>query len=361
MTSVDFAARVERGSFAVDAQLCVRAGEVVALLGPNGAGKSTVLRAVAGLVAARSGRIAVAGTVVDEPACRVFVPTERRRVGVVFQDHRLFPHQRVLDNVAFGARARGVGRDAARTSARGWLERLGVGELAARRPRALSGGQAQRVALARALASDPAALLLDEPLAALDVQTRADVQGELRTHLADFAGPTLLVTHDPVEALLLANRIVVLEDGHVVQQGAAAEITRRPATPYVARLVGTNLYRGDAEHGVVALDGGGRLVVAGSGTGPVLVSVRPSALTVHLNRPGASSARNTWAATVSSLAALGDRVRMTVTGPPDAAVDVTPAAVAELGLAQGVAIWLAAKAVDVETYPDPGAAVTVAG
>jgi molybdate transport system ATP-binding protein len=361
MTTIDFAASVERGSFAVEAQLCVQAGEVVALLGPNGAGKSTVLRAVAGLVAARSGRIAVAGTVVDEPERGVFVPAERRRVGVVFQDHRLFPHYRVLDNVAFGARARGVRRAAARTGARTWLERLRVAELAGRHPRALSGGQAQRVALARALASEPAALLLDEPLAALDVQTRAEVQAELRTHLAEFIGPTLLVTHDPVEAVMLASRIVVLEAGRVVQQGAPAEITRRPATAYVARLVGTNLYRGEAANGVVAIEGGGRLVVAGSGSGKVLVSLRPSAMTIHLQRPGASSARNAWPATVSSLAALGDRVRVSLTGPPDAAVDVTPAAVAELGLVPGEGVWLAAKAVDVESYPDPGAPVTVAG
>jgi molybdate transport system ATP-binding protein len=232
------------------------------------------------------------------------------------------------------------------------LQRLGLGELSRRRPRQLSGGQAQRVALARALASGPEALLLDEPLAALDVQTRAEVQAELREHLHAFGGPTLLVTHDPVEALLLAHRIVVLEHGRVVQQGTASEITTRPRTPYVARVVGMNLYRGTSRAGTVTLDGGGVLVVADAPDGPVLVTVRPSAFTVHTSAPEHSSARNIWPATVASLAPLGDRIRLTATGAQAAFVDVTAAAVAELGLAVGQPIWLSAKATDVSAYPD---------
>jgi molybdate transport system ATP-binding protein len=230
---------------------------------------------------------------------------------------------------------------------------LGLGDLARRHPRQLSGGQAQRVALARALASAPDALLLDEPLAALDVQTRAEVQGELREHLRHFAGPTVLVTHDPIEALLLAQRIVVLERGRIVQSGAPAEITARPLTPYVAKLVGMNLYVGSASGDEVAVDAGGRLVAADPPPGRVLAALRPSAITVHTEEPHGTSARNVWPATVASLAPLGDRIRVNASGQLPATVDVTAAAVAELGLAPGRRIWLSAKATDVTAYPAP--------
>jgi molybdate transport system ATP-binding protein len=349
-----FAAAVAYGGgFRLQADLVAGAGEVVALLGPNGAGKTTLLRAVAGLLPVDSGRVELDGVVLDEPAREVFLPPQRRRVGVVFQDHRLFPHLRVIDNVAFGLRAQGANRGAARGAASEWLERLGIGELGRRHPRQLSGGQAQRAALARALACRPRALLLDEPLAALDVQTRAEVQGELRRHLGEFDGPTVFVTHDPVEALLLASRIVVVEQGRVVQHGSPAEITSRPVTAYVARLVGMNLYAGRATGGRVDLDGGGTLVVSDAVDGRVLVALRPSAMTVHTEPPHGSSARNVWSATVTSLAPLGDRIRLTVAGPQPAFVDVTASAVAELGLVPGRAVWLTAKATDVVAYPAP--------
>ncbi|HKC27504.1 MAG TPA: ATP-binding cassette domain-containing protein, partial [Jatrophihabitans sp.] len=234
------------GEFVLDVAVDAVQGEVLAVLGPNGAGKSTLLRLCAGLLGLDGGVIQLGDEVLDDPARGVFRTAQQRHIGVVFQDHRLFPHLRVIDNVAFGARARGIRRQDARGQARRWLERLGIADLARRHPRQLSGGQAQRVALARALASEPRALLLDEPLAALDVQTRAAVQGELREHLGAFEGPAVLVTHDPIEALLLAQRIVVLEHGRVVQAGTPAEITATPRTPYVARLVGMNLFVGAA-------------------------------------------------------------------------------------------------------------------
>ena len=351
--TLSFAAAVRRGEFVLDAALAAEDGEVVALLGPNGAGKTTLLRAVAGLVAVDRGEITLDATVLDDPARQVFLAPEQRELGVVFQDHRLFPHLRVLDNVAFGLRARGTSRATARAEAAAWLGRLGLAELSRRRPRGLSGGQAQRVALARALACRPRALLLDEPLAALDVQTRAEVQGELREHLGAFAGPTVLVTHDPIEALLLATRIVVLERGRIVQQGTPAEITRRPVTPYVARLVGMNLFAGMARAGHVALDGGGELTVPDAGEGRVLVALRPSALTVHTEAPHGTSARNVLTGSVTALAPLADRIRLTVSGNQSILVDLTAAAVAELGLAPGARVWLSAKATDVSAYPEP--------
>jgi len=341
------------GDFELDVDLAATPGEVLAVLGPNGAGKSTLLRVIAGLHTLRSGSVRLGERVLDDPAAGRFVEPQGRRVGVVFQDHRLFPHLRVVDNVAFGPRARGVGVADARAAATAWLSRLGLTDLARRHPRQLSGGQAQRVALARALASAPDALLLDEPLAALDVQTRAEVQGELREHLREFAGPTVLVTHDPIEALLLAQRIVVLERGRVVQVGTPAEITVRPLTPYVAKLVGMNLYEGRAAGDLISLDGGGSLVASDAPAGRVLAALRPSAITVHTEEPHGSSARNIWAASIAALAPLGDRIRVNAVGNLPATVDVTAAAVAELDLAPGRQVWLSAKATDVTAYPAP--------
>ena len=254
-------AEVDRGAFTLRAAVSAAPGEVLAVLGPNGSGKSTLLGAVAGLTPLSGGRISLDGAVLDDADDGTFVEAAQRPVGFVFQDYRLFPHLSVLDNVAFSPRVRGLGRARSRAVAVEWLERLGLADLARRRPGDLSGGQAQRVALARALAGDPALLLLDEPLSALDARTRLDVQTELKRHLADFAGPCLLVTHDPLEALVLADRLLVLEHGRVVQEGTPAEVARRPATEYVARLVGLNLYAGTADGAHVALHGGGGFVV----------------------------------------------------------------------------------------------------
>jgi molybdate transport system ATP-binding protein len=344
-------AEVTRGGFTLRAAVTVAPGEVLAVLGPNGAGKSTLLAAVAGLTPLSGGRIRLDGVTLDDADSGTFVEAAHRPVGFVFQDHRLFPHLSVLDNVAFSPRVRGLGRASSRAVAVEWLERLGLAELARRRPGDLSGGQAQRVALGRALAGDPALLLLDEPLSALDARTRLDVQGELKRHLADFTGPSLLVTHDPLEALVLADRLLVLEHGRVVQEGTPAEVARRPATEYVARLVGLNLYPGTADGARVVLDGGGAFVVPDHDErGQVLVALRPSAVVVSTSAPVVSSVRNTWPATITGLTLLTDRVRLDLEGEPSALVDVTPAAVAELGLDAGQRVWLSAKATELEVY-----------
>ena len=199
------------GALDLRLEIDVVPGELLALLGPNGSGKTTVLRSLAGLVPLESGRIAIDDFVVDEPARGVFVEPERRPIGLVFQDYLLFAHMTVLENVAFGLRARKTPKDAARRAAREWIDRMGLSEYADERPRALSGGQAQRAALARALATDPRMLLLDEPLAALDVGTRSAVRRDLRRHLETFDGMRILVTHDPVDAYALADRVAILD------------------------------------------------------------------------------------------------------------------------------------------------------
>ena len=224
--------------------------QTVALLGPNGAGKSTAVAALAGLVPIDSGTIALAGTVLDDPGGGVLVPPEARSVGVVFQDYLLFPHLSVIENVAFGLRSRGVVHDAALARAGEWLERLGVADQARSKPGTLSGGQAQRVALARALVTEPELLLLDEPLSALDVTTRVQLRRVLAEHLEGFAGPRLLITHDPTEAFLLADLIHIIEDGAITQTGTADDIRLRPRTTYAADLAGANLFLGVAHDGI---------------------------------------------------------------------------------------------------------------
>jgi molybdate transport system ATP-binding protein len=349
-TVLDARLVVRRGGFELDIALSAAAGEVVALLGPNGAGKTTALRALAGLGPLAGGRITVAGRTLDDPDRRLWTPAERRPIGVVFQDYLLFPHLTALDNVAFGPRCHGAGRRAARAVAQEWLARVDLADLARRRPRELSGGQAQRVALARALAVEPALLLLDEPLAALDARTRLDTRAELHRHLAGHAGATLLVTHDPLDALVLADRLVIIEDGRIVQEGDAATVTAQPRTDYVARLVGLNLYRGRGAGHDVSLAGGFTLAVAGAVSGEVFVAFRPSAVALHPAPPGGSP-RNTWPATVAGIQRHGDNLRVQLTGPITAAADVTPAAAAQLRLAPGQRVWAAVKATETHAYP----------
>jgi molybdate transport system ATP-binding protein len=360
---------IERGTFRLDVDLAAAPGEVLGVLGPNGAGKTTLLRALSGLDALSSGSIRLGDLTLDDAATDTFVPTEHRPVGLVFQSYRLFPHLDVRDNVAYAPRVQGAGRRQARATADTWLERLDLTALATRRPHQISGGQAQQVALARALAADPGLLLLDEPLSALDAKTRLDVRAKLRSHLDEFAGPVLLITHDPLEAMIMADRLLVIENGRVVQQGTPAQVARQPATQYVARLVGLNLYTGTLEVATsrVSLDGGGTFIVTLGDDDPVasalarqssarrvLVGLRPSAITIHTTQPTHASPRNVWNGTVVALELLTDRVRVQVDATPPALVDISAAAVADLALRPGTPVWLSAKATETEAYPDPG-------
>jgi len=338
------------GGFRLDARLQVAAGEVVALLGPNGAGKSTALRALAGLLPLGDGHITLDSRVLDRPADRILVPPERRPVGVVFQDYLLFPHLSAVDNVAFGPRHHGRTTADARAVAAAWLDRVGLGAYARSKPRQLSGGQAQRVALARALAVDPALLLLDEPLAALDARTRLETRAQLHHHLAEHPGATLLVTHDPLDALVLADRLIIVEDGAVVQEGDAAAITARPRTEYVAQLVGLNLYRGNADGHTITVPGGFTLTAADAVRGDAFVAFPPSALALYPNRPDGSPS-NTWPATITGVQRHGDYLRIQLAGPIEAAADITPAAAVRLHLAPGQTVWAALKATETRAYP----------
>jgi molybdate transport system ATP-binding protein len=254
-----------------------------------------------------------------------------------------------VDNVAFGPRCQGVDRHTARERARKWLERVDLAGLESVRPARLSGGQAQRVALARALAVEPQLLLLDEPLAALDASTRQELRADLRRHLAGPDRATVLVTHDPLDAMVLADRIVVIEGGRVVQEGTATEITRFPRTDYVARLVGLNLYRGVAAGHVVTVERDVELAAVESVDGEAFVAFAPAAVALHRTRPDGSP-RNTWEATVAGLERHGDMVRVRLDGPLTAAADVTSAAVAELRLEPGARVWAAVKATETHAY-----------
>ncbi|MER5738401.1 ABC transporter permease [Streptomyces sp. NPDC002262] len=318
-------------------------GTTIAVVGPNGAGKTTLLRALLGLTPRAHATLTLGGTDVTA------LPPHRRRVAWVPQDGALFPHLTALANTAYGLRAQGVPRAGARREARAWLDRLGVGHLAHRRPAQLSGGQAQRVALARALAARPRLLVLDEPLAALDQTTRAHVRHTLRTHLAGFGGVCLLVTHDPVEAVSLADRVLVLDGGRALQDASPTEVTRHPRSPWVARMLGRNAWPGTATPEGLALDGGGTLVAAEPpppGT-PALAIVAPEAVSVHRERP-AGSPRNVWPGTVREITASGSRLRVLVTSAeaPDLVAEITPRAAAELGLADGVSVWTSVKATE---------------
>ncbi|WP_148574413.1 sulfate/molybdate ABC transporter ATP-binding protein [Nocardioides caldifontis] len=336
----------------VDVALTVAPGETVALLGPNGAGKSTVLSLAAGLLRPDTGRVALDGRVLAASgpgAARAWVPPHDRHVALMAQDPLLFPHLTVRDNVAFAPRSRGAGRAEARDAAHHWLAEVGVAELADRRPAQLSGGQAQRVAVARALAAEPRLLLLDEPMAALDVAVTPALRQTLRRVLAGRS--VLLVTHDALDALLLADTVVVVDGGRVVERGPAAEVLARPRSDFAARVAGLNLlrgtWRGDAVHTANGLAVHGRATGPAPADGDPAVAVfSPSAVSVFREPPGGSP-RNALASVVTDVEPHGDRIRLRA---GEVSADVTAQAAAELDLAPGARVTFTVKAGEVSVY-----------
>ncbi len=349
--SLQAAVGLRRGTLDLDVELVVASSGVVVLLGPNAAGKTTLLRALAGLVPLERGRVTLDDVVLEDPVAGLRVPTERRPIGVVFQDYLLFPHMTALENVAFGLRSRGAGRGAARESALGMLERVGLADLAAAKPRALSGGQAQRVALARALATDPRLLLLDEPLSAMDAGARAELRRGLSRHLAAYEGTCLVITHDPIEAMTLGDKLIVLEAGRVVQAGSPEELSSHPRSRYVADLLGLNLYRGQAHDRAIVLADGHRLIAADPmpDAGDVFAVIPPRAVALHRVLPEGSP-RNVWKGVVEDLDIVGNHVRAHVGGELPIIAEVTPGAVASMRLDDGGPVFVAVKAVEVEVY-----------
>ncbi|MGB3828526.1 MAG: ABC transporter ATP-binding protein [Ornithinimicrobium sp.] len=347
---------IRRGTFDLRAAFELSPGTVTAVLGPNGSGKSTLLLALAGLLPLTSGSIDGA-TCWADASRGVHLATQDRRVGLVLADPLLFPHLSLADNVAFGPRSRGATKTAARERALAELDRLGLAAMADRKPEATSTGQAQRVALARALATDPSLLLLDEPLSALDPHTRSLTRADLHHRLRDFAGASVIVTHDPLDALTLADRLVFLEDGRVVQVDTPTAVIARPRSPYVARIVGLNLLSGTVRvDSQVVVDVPGGVVVTAEAPREftdgreVWVTIDPAAVALYPTR-AEGSPRNVWPVTVREVAIAGQRARIALDGPVPLTAEVTTAAVAELGLVVGREVYAGAKATEVVIYP----------
>jgi molybdate transport system ATP-binding protein len=345
-----------RGAFDLELAFEAPTGSTTVIVGESGAGKTSVLRLAAGLDRPAAGRIVLDGEVYVDTSAGVHAPAWQRDVGYVSQDYALFPHLTVAQNVAFGLQASGVRRAERERQVAAVLERTGIAALADRRPETLSGGQQQRAALARALVLSPRLLLLDEPLAALDLQARRLVRGELRALLRTLRATTLYVTHSPMEALLFGDRIVVLEHGRISQVGDRDELLRHPRSRYVAELVGTNFFAGRPSPGAGAptlrTADGDVAVVSPDEAGELFVTVDPRQIMLH-TRPPESSAQNVFAGPILELAPeppSGERVRVLLGTRPPLVAEVTPEAVASLGLAEGMSVYASFKATGVRSY-----------
>ncbi len=342
--------RAPMGEGRLDVELSVAGGQTAVLLGPNGAGKSTLVRALAGLVDIDEGRIVLDGREVTH------APPQERHVAVQFQSNLLLPWLSVLENVAYGRRSRGEPASDARESARRWLERLDVADLAGRSPKTLSGGQARRVSLARALAAGGDLLILDEPTTSLDIDARVDARRVIAEVIREVAAPRLIVTHDPVEALSFADELYIMEAGRVVQSGDPASIRARPRSEYAASLVGVNLIKGHLgrQGDRWKVDTPGEpLWVADVDLPPgtaVLARIHPRSIILS-SEPLRTSARNVLAGRIASIAIDQDRARILLATTPGLTVEVTTNAIASLGLEQGLEVWASFKATDIEVYP----------
>jgi molybdate transport system ATP-binding protein len=350
--SIDAHFTVAHNEFQLAIDMTVADGELLAVLGPNGSGKSTLLNAITGLQPIDGGTICIDGIIVDDAERSTFVMPERRHVGVMFQKSLLFENLSVLENIAFGLRARGAKRAVARATASEWATRFGLESFAQRRPANLSGGQTQRVALARALATTPSVVLLDEPTSALDVRAKAEIRRDLLRMKSEGNITTLLVTHDPLDAFALADRVIVLEEGRMVQSGSLDEVASHPQSRHIADMVGLSLVRGEIHDGELITTSGARLVVPlDSPTGPSVASIRPASVSLHRSQPE-GSARNVWLMTVTDLDQHPERVRARLDGPIPLLAELTPAGAAALSLCIGDTVWASVKASEVTVSPD---------
>ncbi len=367
MSGLQVRAVVAERSF--DAEFSVAPGEVLAVLGPNGAGKSTALHVIAGLVRPDDGRVRLGDRVLTDTIARTFVPTHDRRVGLLLQDPLLFPHLSAAANVAFGPRCRrGLTRRFGavhRATALRWLGEVDAASLADRKPRQLSGGQAQRVAVARALAAEPEVLLLDEPLAGLDVAAAAALRGVVRAAVARTGCAVVLVTHDLLDVLTLADRVLVLESGRVAETGPVADVLTAPRSRFGARVAGINLVSGTvgADGALHAASGARWHAAPGSGLSPgdhAVAVFSPAAVAVYRERPHGSP-RNTLAVTVAALDVRGSAVLVRggeqSDGGPGLAAEITVDAATELRLSPGETVWFSVKAHEVALHPAPGTQV----
>ena len=347
MTTLTLDLTVRRGSFVVAADLEVAGGETLALLGPNGAGKSSLVAAVGGLLSIDEGHISLGSRELANTRTGVDLPPEERHIGIVHQDHLLFPHLTVLANVAFGPDRAGSDVRLRRPRHTSGSIMSGSGRSAIGCRRSCPAASSPRGAGARALASDPDTLLLDEPLAALDVTSRSETRRLLMSHLEAFSGPKILITHEPTEAFLMASRVAIIEGGHIVQVGAPDDIRRRPRTPYAADLAGINLVRGVASDGTVTTGTGDPVTIADTDvSGPVLLTIHPRTVVFSSARPE-GSARNVWKVTVTAVEPMGDRVRIATSGPVPLTAEITASSAHRLGLEHGSQAWIAVKATEI--------------
>jgi molybdate transport system ATP-binding protein len=342
------------GGFSLEAALSVAPGETLVLMGPNGAGKTTCLNLIAGLLRPERGRITLDGVVLCDTEAGLDFPPERRSVGFLFQDGDLFPHLTVRQNAEYGPRARGRGRAETSGIVAGWLDRLGLTELADRRAKELSGGQRRRAALARALASGARLLLLDEPFASLDATSRASVRAEMKGFLEMAGLPALAVAHDPVDAFVLGDRIAVLEGGRVVQTGTGEELLAHPRSPFVAELIGLNFYRVDLSEGVglkeARAKGAVFHVLADGLSGSAHLAFAPSDVSLSAEAPRGSP-QNVFQGTVREIIPLTDRLRVIVDAGTPMAAEITRDAAQQLSVASGAVIWVSVKASAIRVYP----------
>lgn len=348
--SLDARFSLQRGTLSLSVALQVADGETLALLGPNGAGKSTTLQVLAGLLPIDHGHVRIDSATVDAGAQGATTPPEGRDVGYVFQDHLLFEHLTARDNIAYGLRCRGSKPRLARAAAETWLQRVGLPGRGDALPRELSGGEAQRVALARALATKPRLLLLDEPLAAADASARLALRRTLQSQLRTLATTCVVVVHDLDDALAIADRIAVLEAGRVVQSGTVDELGQRPASRYVADLIGLNCFRGECRDNELTVESGARIHVGTAHRGPVIATLHPRAVALFRERPSGSP-RNVWRAPVEATERSVECVRVRLGGDLPVIAEVTESAVAELRLDEGGEVWAAIKATEFRVAP----------